>query len=58
MIERELILAHCIEHVCQTGYCSGTHGPGLLEFPSLIFVEACAQTLAQRTEGAGPLAPD
>jgi hypothetical protein len=58
MTERETILAHCIPHECRVGQCGGGHERGLLEFPSLVFVEMCAVTLAARKPEAGPLAPD
>ncbi|MDE0895801.1 MAG: hypothetical protein OSB10_04385 [Planctomycetota bacterium] len=51
-------MQHAIRHVCRTGYCNCTHGPGLVEVPSVIFVEACAMTEAKRTPEEGPLAPD
>lgn len=56
--ERRHLMQHAIRHVCRTGYCNCTHGPGLVEVPSVIFVEACAMTEAKRTPEEGPLAPD
>jgi hypothetical protein len=54
--ERGLILAHCIPHVCRRGFCSEKHGPGMLEFPSMIFVEATQIT--KEADPAGPHSPD
>ena len=38
---KEYILRHSIPHVCEEGVtCSGNHEEGLLEFPSVVFLEA------------------
>lgn len=38
---REYILKHTIPHICEQGVtCAGNHEGGLLEFPSIVFLNA------------------
>ena len=38
---KDYILKHTIPHICNEGVtCSGGHEEGLLEFPSVVFIEA------------------
>ena len=55
MTPRETILSQAIAHTCAPGQCSGAHAAGLLEIPSITFVQAAESTPPK--DNGEPLAP-
>lgn len=54
MTVREMILSYTRHHQCEIGLCGGGHGYDMIEFPSVIFVDACAMTIESGEQGLPP----
>ena len=52
---KDYILKHTIPHVCEQGVtCSGNHEEGLLELPSIVFINATLMAKEQMPKESFP----